>query len=133
MFLTSLPQEIIDVIRTHHGTTRVEYFYRTYARNHPDESVNPLLFRYPGPLPQTREQGVLMIADSVGAAGRALKDPTATAIDDLVDGLIDGKMAYGQFDECALSFRELEQCRALFKRMLKVMYHARVEYPDQVK
>ena len=128
----SLPQDIVDVIRTHHGTTRVEFFYRTYVREHPGEDVDPADFRYPGPLPQTREQGVLMIADSVEAAGRALKDPTAEAIDELVDGLIDGKMALGQFDECALSFRELEQCRGLFKRMLKVMYHARVEYPEEV-
>ncbi len=127
---SNLPQEIIDFILTHHGTTRVEFFFRTYVNKHPDESVDPAAFRYPGPLPTTREQGVMMIADSVEAAGRALKDPTTEGIDRLVDGLIDAKMALGQFHQCALSFVELEQCRALFKRMLKSMYHARVEYPE---
>ena len=126
----NLPREIVDFIRTHHGTTRVEFFYRTYCAEHPDEDVDASEFSYPGPLPQTKEQGVLMIADSVEAAGRAMKDPTAEGIDELVDGLIAAKRTMGQFDECALSFRELEQCRALFKRMLKVMYHARVEYPE---
>lgn len=126
----NLPREIVDVIRTHHGTTRVEFFYRIYLSEHPEGEADEAAFRYPGPLPQTREQGVLMIADSVEAAGRAMKDPTAEGIDQLVDGLIDAKRSMGQFDQCALSFKELEQCRALFKRMLKVMYHARVEYPD---
>ncbi len=126
----NLPQEIIDFILTHHGTTRVEYFYRTYVNKNPDLEVDAAAFRYPGPLPTSREQGVMMIADSVEAAGRALKDPTTEGIDRMVDGLIDAKMALGQFYECALSFAELEQCRLLFKRMLKSMYHARVEYPE---
>ncbi len=123
-----LPAVIIDFIATHHGTTRVEYFYRTYAAKHPD--VDDSKFRYPGPLPQTREQGVMMIADSLEAAARALKDPTAADIDALVDGIIEHKVSLGQLNDCALSFKELRACRGLFKSMLKSMYHARVEYPN---
>ena len=128
----NLPNSLIEFIATHHGTTRVEYFYRTYINKHPKATIDPGFFRYPGPLPISREQGVMMIADSVEAAGRALKDPTAEGVDHLVDALIDSKIALGQFHDCALSFRELEVCRELFKRMLKSMYHARVAYPDEV-
>ncbi len=127
----NLPTPIIEFIATHHGTTRVEYFYRTYINKNPKLTVDPADFRYPGPLPISREQGVMMIADSVEAAGRALKDPTSEGIDQLVDALIDSKIALGQFHDCSLSFRELEICRSLFKRMLKSMYHARLIYPEQ--
>ena len=127
----NLPQNIIDFIATHHGTTRVEYFYRTYINKNPKVEVDPGEFRYPGPLPTSCEQGVMMIADSVEAAGRALRDPTAEGIEQLVDGLIDSKIALGQFNNCDLSLKELEICRNLFKRMLKSMYHARVSYPEQ--
>ena len=126
-----LPEVIVDFIATHHGTTRVEYFYRTYLADHPELSeLDDAKFRYPGPLPSSREQGVLMIADSLEAAARALRDPTASGIDELVDRIIDTKIRDGQLAKCALSFADLEACRKLFKSMLKSMYHARVEYPD---
>ena len=127
----SLPLVLQEFIATHHGTTRVEYFYRTHVAEHPGAEVDDAKFRYPGPLPTTREQGVLMIADSLEAAARAVRDPTAVGIEELVDKIIDGKVSGGQLADCALSFRDLERVRRLFKNMLKSMYHARVEYPDE--
>ena len=130
----SLPSELLTFIACHHGTTRVEYFWRTYAAGR-EEDVAELddgAFRYPGPLPTSREQSILMLADSLEAAARAQRDPTAEDLDQLVDGIVAGKLTGGQLAESELSFRELKSCVALFKRMLKSMYHARVEYPDAV-
>ena len=128
-----LPEQLVDFIASHHGTSRVEYFYRTYVNEHPGEPVDDLAFRYPGPLPRSREEGILMLADGVEAAARALVDHTADGIDRVVDAIIDAKVAQGQLADCALSFRDVELCRERFKRMLKGMYHARVEYPDAVE
>ncbi len=125
-----LPAKLIDFIRTHHGTTRVEYFYRTWRKAHEGTPDDEVKFRYPGPLPTSKEQGILMLADSVEAAGRATRDPTQEGIAKLVDGILDAKVAHGQLNECSLSFAELEVCRAIFKTMLNSMYHARVEYPE---
>jgi len=128
----SLPMILVDFIKSHHGTTRVEYFYRAYAKTQSEEEVvDDTAFRYPGPLPRSKEEVVLMIADSVEAAGRAMKDPTHDGIDPLVDAIVDGKIKNGQLNESELTFAELGRIRQLFKSMLKSMYHARVEYPDE--
>ena len=126
-----LPQVLIDFISSHHGTTRVEYFYRAYAKTQAEENVDDSSFRYPGPLPKSKEEVVLMIADSVEAAGRAMKDPTHDGIDNLVDAIVDGKVKNGQLNDSDLSFAELQRIQKLFKGMLKSMYHARVEYPEE--
>ncbi|MFK8054987.1 MAG: HD family phosphohydrolase [Saprospiraceae bacterium] len=126
-----LPTVIIDFISSHHGTTRVEYFYRAYAKTQPEGTIDDSAFRYPGPLPKSKEEGVLMIADSVEAAGRAMKDPTHEGIENLVDAIVEGKVKNGQLNNCDLTFAELQQVRELFKGMLKSMYHARVEYPEE--
>lgn len=127
----SLPVVLIDFIKSHHGTTRVEYFYRAYAKTQEEEIVDDTAFRYPGPLPKSKEEVVLMIADSVEAASRAMKDPTHDGIDALVDSIVDGKVKNGQLNDSELTFAELGRIRELFKGMLKSMYHARVEYPEE--
>ena len=126
-----LPSVLIDFILTHHGTTRVEYFYRMYLKEDPD--VDEALFRYPGPKPQTREQAILMVADSLEAASKSLKSPTAQDIDNLADKIIAGKIAQGQFDDTNLTFKELEMIKKVFKKLLKSINHVRIEYPDEAK
>ncbi len=126
-----LPAILIDFIKTHHGTTRVEYFYRTYVKNNPDKEVDEHAFMYPGPLPKSKEEAILMIADSVEAAGRAMKDHKPEDMDALVDNIIEGKIKEGQLSECSMTFAELQKVRELFKTMLRSMYHARVIYPEE--
>lgn len=125
-----LPSVIIDFIRTHHGTTRVEYFYQMFKEENPDIQVDEAKFTYPGPKPQTREQAIMMIADSLEAASKSLKSPSEKDIDKLVDSIIEGKIKLGQFTESDLSFRDLNTCRKVFKKMLKSIYHVRIEYPE---
>jgi len=127
-----LPQDIIDFITSHHGTTRVEYFYRNQLKAEPDREFDEALFRYPGPKPQTKEQSILMIADSLEAASKSLKNPTGQDIDRLVDNIIAGKIDNNQLDESKLTFHELEQCSEVFKSVLRSINHVRIEYPDEV-
>ncbi len=126
-----LPKVLVDFIATHHGTTRVEYFYRTFLKNNPDKEINLADFCYPGPKPQTKEQTILMLADSIEAASKSLKDPTVEEISDLVDKLIAFKITHEQLTESALSFEELEECRGVFKQLLKSILHVRIEYPEE--
>ena len=128
-----LPKIIIDFILSHHGTTRVEYFYRNQKKADPEREFDESLFRYPGPLPKSKEETILMVADSLEAASKSLKGATAKDIDDLVDKIIAFKIDHGQFDESELTFEELEQCKEVFKSLLKSINHVRIEYPDEVK
>lgn len=131
-----LPPVLIDFIRTHHGTTRVEYFYRTYLKEE-GNPTNPTIaeceFRYPGPKPWTKEQAIMMMADSLEAASKSLKNPTGVDINNLVDNIIKHKIDLGQFQDTRLSFRELEQIKVVFKKLLKSINHVRIEYPDEQK
>ena len=113
-----LPNVIIDFIRTHHGTTRTEYFYRNYIAEHPNETVSPADFQYPGPLPKTKEEAVLMMADSIEAAAKSLKNPHGKDIDELVDNIINGKIAQNQLSEADITFQDLEMCKQVFKKTL---------------
>jgi len=128
-----LPKVLIDFITTHHGTTRVEYFYRNQKTAEPDREFDESLFRYPGPKPKTKEQTILMIADSLEAASKSLKNPTGKDIDELVDKIVNYKIAEGQLDESELSFAEIEQCTTVFRSILRSINHVRIEYPDEVK
>ncbi len=128
-----LPKVIIDFISTHHGTTRVEYFFRNQKNAEPDREFDESLFRYPGPNPKTKEQTILMIADSLEAASKSLKSPTGKDIDELVHKIVDYKVSEGQLDDSELSFSELEQCVSVFKSLLRSINHVRIEYPDEVK
>ncbi|TWT83963.1 hypothetical protein CA13_54370 [Planctomycetes bacterium CA13] len=130
-----LPESIVDFILQHHGTTLVEYFYREAARRSEEdpngESVSDKDFRYPGPKPQTLEAAVMMLADTVESASRTLVDPTPSRIQGLVDTISQKKMADGQFDECGLTFRQLDRVRTSLVKSLTAIYHARVKYPGQ--
>ncbi len=125
-----LPPVIVRFITTHHGTTRVEYFYKNYLLEHPDEAVDQALFRYPGPLPVSKEEAILMLADSVEAASRSLKNPTGQEIDKLVDRIFKGKIDEGQLNESNLTYTEVAQCRLIFYKMLRSIHHVRIEYPE---
>ncbi|MGH1338610.1 MAG: HD family phosphohydrolase [Aureispira sp.] len=128
-----LPGVLIDFIWTHHGTTRVEFFYRMHKKEHPDQEVDPALFTYPGPKPSTKEQAIMMIADSLEAASKSLKSPTEEDINNLVENIIKGKIANGQLQHTNLSFKELEKIKVVFKKLLKSMNHVRIVYPEDSK
>jgi putative nucleotidyltransferase with HDIG domain len=123
-----LPDPIIDFIRTHHGTSRVEYFYRSFLKNFPDEEVDVSRFTYPGPLPYSRETAIVMMADSVEAASRSMKSPSKADIDELVDVILKSKMEQGQFNNCGITFKDITTINKTFKKMLKSVYHVRVAY-----
>jgi len=132
-----LPEAIIDFIQQHHGTTLVEYFYRQANQKRAQEdpestALDESSFRYPGPKPQTREAGVLMIADAVESASRVLKEPTAGRLENLVEEITMKRLLDGQFDECGLTLEELSKIRESLVKSLTAVYHGRVKYPDQV-
>jgi hypothetical protein len=124
-----LPPEVQDFIRTHHGTTMTGYFYAKERERHPDGDFDETLFRYPGPRPYSRETAVVMIVDTVEAACRSLKTHTKEATDEMIDRLIDGKIAAGQLDNCQLSYGDVAKIRRFLKTKMMSIYHVRVEYP----
>ena len=126
-----LPKIIRDFITTHHGTTLVEYFYRKALEQSPDDPSLEMAFRYPGPKPRTREQVLLMIADSAEAASRSLDKPDAQSISNLVDSILQKKMEDEQFSESEISFNELYTAVDVIKRTLTNIYHVRLKYPGQ--
>ena len=125
-----LPKSIVRFIQTHHGTTRVDYFYKTYLQNNPGVAIDEKDFTYPGPKPVTKEEGIMMLADTLEAASRSLKDPNETDIDELVEKLVSAKIRSGQLDKCQLTYGEVAKCKAVFKKRLKSVLHVRIEYPE---
>lgn len=125
----NLPDLIIDFIRTHHGTTMVQYFYQSYLKNYPDKIAHEEDFRYPGPLPFSRETAVLMMADSVEASSRSLVNHDAETINKLVDTIIESQIKQQQFINCDITFKDISAVKKVFKKMLMSIYHVRVEYP----
>ena len=125
----NLPDRVIDFIRTHHGTTRVYYFYKK-AKEADGESVDENQFRYPGPIPFSKETAILMMADSVEAASKSLVNPTFNIINDFVDKIIGGQMQGGQFLNANITFKEIETVKKVLKQRLTNIYHLRVEYPE---
>lgn len=128
-----LPQVIKDFIRTHHGKGLTRYFYISYKNEHPDEDVDMEAFRYPGPNPFTKEQAILMMADSVEAASRSLQGYTEESISALIDKIIDGQVNEGYFKECPITFKDISTIKTVFKEKLKTMYHTRIKYPELKK
>jgi putative nucleotidyltransferase with HDIG domain len=126
-----LPKVLIDFIATHHGTTRVEYFYRNYLKDNPDAEVDESKFRYPGPKPTTKEQTIMMIADSIEAACKSLKNPSDKELFAFIDKIVAGKINHGQLEESEISFKELEEIVQVFKNIMKSVYHVRIEYPEE--
>ena len=126
----NLPKVIKDFISTHHGRGLTKYFYISYKNEHPDEEVDQEKFRYPGPNPFTKEQAVLMMADSVEAASRSLPEYTEESISTLVDKIIDTQVSEGYFKECPITFKEIATVKSQFKEKLNTMYHTRISYPE---
>lgn len=128
-----LPQVIKEFIRTHHGTGLVKYFYIQYCNKHVGETVDEDAFRYPGPNPQTREQAVVMMCDSVEAASRSLKEYTEESITQLVNRIVDSQLAEGHFKECPITFRDIADAKRTLIDCLKTIYHTRISYPEVKK
>ena len=128
-----LPQVIKEFIRTHHGTGLVKYFYIQYCNKHVGEAVDEDAFRYPGPNPQTREQAVVMMCDSVEAASRSLKEYTEESITQLVNRIVDSQLAEGHFKECPITFRDIADAKRTLIDSLKTIYHTRISYPEVKK
>jgi len=124
-----LPDRIIDFIRTHHGTTLVYYFYKK-EEELSGEAVDPKYFQYPGPIPFSKETAILMMCDSVEAASKSVKEPTAQAFDNLVEKIVNKQMEDGQFMNADITFKELQIIKKVLKKKLKNIYHLRIEYPE---
>ena len=128
-----LPSVIRDFISTHHGQGKAKYFYVQYKNAHPNDNIDELLFTYPGPNPFTKEQAILMMADTVEAASRSLPDYTEKTIRELVNRLIDTQVAEGYFKECPITFRDIAYAKTVLIEKLKTIYHTRLSYPELKK
>ena len=128
-----LPKAVVNFIRTHHGRGKAKYFYNSYKNQYPDKPINEELFTYPGPNPFSKETAVLMMADSVEAASRSLKEHTEESITLLVNKIIDGQIADGLLKNAPLTFKDIETVKGVFIEKLKTMFHTRVSYPDLKK
>ena len=129
----NLPSVIKEFISTHHGNGLTKYFYISYQNEHPDEEVDKSAFQYPGPNPFTKEQAILMMADSVEAASRSLPEYTEESISALVEKIIDSQVQEGYFKECPITFKDIATVKSVFKEKLKTMYHTRISYPELKK
>lgn len=129
----NLPTIIKDFILTHHGRGMAKYFYIKYQNEHPDEVVDKEQFTYPGPNPFTREQALLMMADTCEAASRSLQEYTEKSISSLVDRLIDAQVADGCFKDCPITFRDIAQAKQVLTERLMSIYHTRIQYPELKK
>ncbi len=125
---SKIPDRVIDFIRTHHGTTMVYYFYK--KQQSMSTEVDETQFTYPGPIPFSKETAILMMADSVEAASKSLKNPTFLVIDEFVEKIISGQMRTEQFLNADITFKEIETVKKVLKHKLTNIYHLRVEYPE---
>ncbi|CAM4029367.1 HD family phosphohydrolase [Gillisia hiemivivida] len=124
----NLPDRVIDFIRTHHGTSLVYFFYM--KEKEMNDKVSTLDFRYPGPIPFSKETAILMMCDSVEAASKSLKEPTAAKIDDFVERIINKQMDEAQFLNANITFKEIQLIKKILKQKLKNIFHLRIEYPE---
>ena len=124
-----IPEQIIDFVRTHHGTRRTEYFYQMELRENPD-GVDERDFCYHGPVPFSKETAVLMMCDAVEAASRSMQEKTEESLNKLVDNIIDGQMKANQFDNTNITFRDINITKKVLKKKLMSIYHVRIAYPD---
>lgn len=128
-----LPKKIIDIINQHHGTGLISYFYHRALQTSEDKSseVDEESYRYSGPKPQSKEAGIILLADMLEAEARTLSNPTASRIKNLTQNVINKNLINGQLDDCNLTLRELNRIKDVFARILTGMFHNRVEYPDE--
>jgi hypothetical protein len=132
----NLPEDVVDFIPMHHGTTRMDYFYNKaleLAKSSEDETkideINEQDYRYPGPRPRSKETGIMMLADALEAAVRTIEEPTPQRIEDLVNDLVKKRLDEGELDECPLTMADLKEIKAAFVNVLVGIYHTRVRYP----
>ena len=125
-----LPEALVDFIRTHHGTTTVQYFYRSFLSKYPETDVDVRKFSYPGPKPISKETAIVMMADSVEAASRSLKTITESTLDKLVDTIITSQMTDEQYNDAQITFKDITTIREVFKKRLQNIYHVRISYPQ---
>ena len=125
-----LPEQIINFIATHHGSSRTKYFYNSYINANPDKKPDEAVFKYPGPIPNSKESAILMMADAVEARSRSLSEYTDESISDMVETMIDGQIAEGEFKDAPITFRDVELVKKVFKDKIKNIYHNRITYPD---
>jgi len=126
----NIPDRVIDFIRTHHGESMVYYFYKQYEETSNDALLSDRSFRYPGPIPYSKETAILMMADALEAASRSLKNYDSKSIGELVNKIISKQMEEGQFLNSNITFREIETVKRVITKKLLNIYHARIEYPD---
>jgi hypothetical protein len=125
-----LPEQIIHFIGTHHGYSKTKYFYNSFINAHPDLKPDDAQYTYPGPLPDTKETAILMMADAVEARARSLKVYTDEAINDSVEQMINSQIADGMFRQAPISFRDVETVKEVFREKIRNMYHNRIVYPE---
>lgn len=125
-----LPQQIIDFIETHHGTSTPKYFYNSWKNANPEKEIDDAAFSYPGPNPFTKETAILMMADTVEAASRSLPEYTEESISKLVNKLIDSQMDEKLFHKAPITFQEVDRIKTLFIEKLQTIYHSRISYPE---
>ena len=126
-----LNHTIVDIITEHHGTSQVFYFYqRALERVTDEEKLKKLGFRYPGPIPQTKESAIVLLADSIEAASRTLSEPTPSSIKGMVRKIINNKFIEGQLEQCELTLKNLNSIAESFSRILTGIFHTRAEYPE---
>lgn len=127
-----LPKEIVDIAEQHHGTTLLKYFYHK-ANSEAEQPVPEADYRYPGPRAQTKESAIVGIADGVEAAVRSIAKPTPAKIESIVRKIIHDRLEDGQFNECDLTFKELDTVAKTICETLQGIFHSRIEYPDDIK
>lgn len=128
----NLPKVIVDIIKEHHGTTLVKYFYykAKNAAENPDD-IKEEDYRYPGPIPSTKEAGIIMLADSTEAAVRSITNPTSEKIQKMIHDIVDDKVKSGELDNCDLTLRDINTIKECFLKALNGIYHKRIEYPKE--
>ncbi len=128
-----IPEVIKRFILTHHGKGKAKYFYVTYKNQHPEAEIDESKFTYPGPNPESKEEAILMMADAIEAASRSLTEYTEENISSLVDKIVLSQLQEGFFDNCEISFKDINIARKAFKERLKTIYHTRISYPELIK
>ena len=125
-----LPDIVVDFIRTHHGTSRVEYFYRKFKEDHPDASQFES-FQYPGPKPFSKETAIVMMSDAVEASTRSLPEKTQSNLNEMIDNVIDHQLTTGQYNNADITLKDINIIREAFKKFIRGVYHVRIEYPKE--
>ncbi len=126
----NVPQQIIDFIETHHGTSMPKYFYISWKNANPGKEANEADFRYPGPNPFSKETAIMMMADAVEASSRSLSEYSEEALRNLIDKIIDSQVAEGYFKLAPITFKDIQTVKDVFVEKLATMYHSRIAYPE---